>query len=423
MKKICVKETTALSGMVNVQGSKNTVLPVMAATLLSSGITVISNCPDIEDVHAMCALLECLHVKTDLKRNVLTIDTSQAAFEPLPFCLTGKLRSSILLSGAMLAKWHRAELGMPGGCAIGRRPIDLHLEGFVRMHADVRLQQNMLICESFYLQGCDYHLRFPSVGATENMLLAAAGAKGRTVLRGAAVEPEIVELCRYLVSMGVLIEGIGTDVLVIKGTGSLAPSNYENVYDRIVAGTYLLAAAGIPGRFLLKGISDTAYMENSIDVAVRLGVRAEREQDGLLIQSTGVVRSGLFESGIHPAFPTDLLPVLIPVLLKAEGESRVRETIFENRLGIVKELNRLGAGIRVNGQTASIPGGVKLSGGSVTATDLRQGAGLVIAGLMMNGTTVVSDIGYIERGYEDIVRDLQAIGAQVHYDERLDDGK
>lgn len=284
LKAISVKEAALLKGSIEIQGSKNTVLPIMAATLLSSGISVIYNCPMIEDVQVMCQLLECLHVKTRLEDHVLTIDTRNASYEVLPDTLTKKLRSSVLLLGPVLARWQKAEIGMPGGCAIGQRPIDIHLEGLMRMNVDVRVHKDILTCETFYLQGTEYHLHFPSVGATENLIMAAVGAKGRTILRGAAKEPEIIELCNYLLSMGALIEGVGTDVLIIKGTGELTPCDYCNVYDRIVAGTYLLMAAAVPSDIKLTGIEDIHYLKNVIQVASKLGVNVIKFEHYLSIQ-------------------------------------------------------------------------------------------------------------------------------------------
>ena len=415
LKAISVKEAALLKGNIEIQGSKNTVLPIMAATLLSSGISVIYNCPMIEDVQVMCQLLECLHVRTRLEDHVLTIDTRNASYEVLPDTLTKKLRSSVLLLGPVLARWQKAEIGMPGGCAIGQRPIDIHLEGLVRMNVDVNVHKGILTCETFYLQGTEYHLRFPSVGATENLIMAAVGAKGRTILRGAAKEPEIIELCNYLLSMGALIEGVGTDVLIIKGTQELTSCDYCNVYDRIVAGTYLLMAAAVPSDIKLTGIEDIHYLKNVIQVASKLGVNVIKFEHYLSVQSFGKVFANDFETGIYPEFPTDLQPVLLTVLLKAGQDSSVTETVFENRFGIVKELAKLDAVIEIKGQTAFIKGNAKLQGHTVKAADLRQGAALVIAGLICKGYTTVTDISYIERGYEDIVRDLQNVGVEVTY--------
>lgn len=415
LKAISVKEATALKGSIDIQGSKNTVLPIMAASLLAKGVSTIYNCPMIEDVFVMCKLLECLHVTTSLNEHVLTLDTTNASYEPLPYELTKKLRSSVLLLGPVLARWKRAEIGMPGGCAIGLRPVDIHLEGFVKMNVDVKLHKDILTCETYYLQGCEYHLRFPSVGATENLIMAAVGAKGRTILRGVAKEPEIIELCNYLSQMGALIEGIGSDVLIIKGSSTLSSCDYCNVYDRIVAGTYLLMAAAVPCDIKLTGIDDIRYIKNIIKVTASLGVNIIKFDQYLSVQSLGRTISGDFMTGIYPDFPTDLQPVLITVLLKAVENSSVTETVFENRFGIVKELNRLNADIKVKNQTATIMGNRSLQGHTVKATDLRQGAALVIAGLISKGYTTVTDISFIERGYEDIVKDLQKVGAQISY--------
>ena len=415
MKAISMKETGRLNGTITIQGSKNTVLPIMAATVLGSGIFVIENCPAIEDVYAMCELLQCLQIHTTLKGHTLTIDTTRAAYAPLPYEMTSRLRSSILLLGPMLARWQQAEIGMPGGCAIGLRPIDIHLEGLMKMNVDFQMRNQILYCNTYHLQGCEYHLRFPSVGATENLILAAAGAVGRTILRGAAKEPEIIELCQYLQQMGVLIEGVGTDVLTIKGTSQFVACDYNNVYDRIVAGTYLLMAAAIPCDIKMKGIDDVRYMANVIRVASQLGAQVVRMDSYLEVQSNGWVNPGTFQTGSYPEFPTDLQPVLVAALLRGQGISYVEETVFEKRFSVVSELRKLGAEIEIQNQTLKISGGNCLQGHTVKAADLRQGAALVLAGLISKGYTTVTDISYIERGYEDIVEDLRQLGAKIQY--------
>lgn len=415
LKAISVKEASELKGSIVIQGSKNTVLPIMAASLLGDGVTKIYNCPDIEDVRVMCELLHCLHVTTEFKNHVLVIDTTNACYASLPYELTSRLRSSVLLLGPMLAKWQKAELGMPGGCAIGMRPIDIHLEGFMKMNVDVKLHRDVLTCTSYYLQGTELRLRFPSVGATENLIMAAVGAKGRTILRGVAKEPEIIELCNHLMCMGVLMEGVGTDVLIIKGTGEINCCDYCNVYDRIVAGTYLLMMAAVPGNIKLIGIEDIHYIKNIINIVTKIGVNVVFFGNYLRVESFGSIHGGDFKTGIYPEFPTDLQPILMTVLTKACDDSSLTETVFEKRFHIVDELIKLGAVIEVDGQKAYIKGGSHMQGHTVKATDLRQGAALVVAGLLSRGFTTVTDISYIERGYEDIVRDLRGVGVQIDY--------
>lgn len=427
-----MRETAFLKGTIEIQGSKNTVLPIIAATILTNGISVIHNCPDIRDVHVMCELLHCLNITTCYAEHVLTINTEQACYAPLPYTLTCKLRSSVLMLGPMLARWGRAELGMPGGCAIGTRPIDIHLEGLNKMNVDIQMDHDVLSCSTFYLQGCEFHLRYPSVGATENLLMAAAGAKGRTILRGAAKEPEIVELCNYLLSIGVLIEGVGTDVLVIKGSRYLVCADYVNVYDRIVAGTYLLMAAAIPCDLVLTGIDDIHYIKNIIRACARLGVNVIRLDSCLRVQGSGHVTAGDYVTGIYPEFPTDLQPMLITALTRAEGKSTVLETVFENRFSIVEELTKLNGDLYVDGNRVVIHGErrekqcdmfggaaclrpCRLIGHTVRATDLRQGAALVFAGMLAKGYTTITDVTYIERGYEDIIRDLRGVGVEISY--------
>ena len=415
MGEIRVCKAEALKGNIEIQGSKNTVLPIMAATLLCSGVSVIYNCPMIDDVEIMCQLLECLQVKTKLENHVLTIDTREATYAPLPSLLTTRLRSSVMLLGPILARWKKVESGFPGGCDIGLRPIDIHLQGFSKMNVEIQEEDCILTGYVYHLQGGDIHLRFPSVGATENLLMLAVTAKGRTILRGVAKEPEIVELCNYLISMGALIEGVGTDTLIIKGTNQLSAVDYCNVYDRIVAGTYLLMTAAIPSNIQLSGIDDIRYIKNIINVAVELGVNVIKHDNYLSVRSVGKTKGGSFKTGIYPEFPTDLLPVLIAVLMKATDESTIEETIFEKRLGILTELEKLGATFQVKNGVVSCKGSRGLEGCSLYAKDLRQGAALVIAGLLSAGVTTVKDILYIERGYENIVKDLENVGAQIEY--------
>lgn len=415
LKAISVKGTSVLKGSIEIQGSKNTVLPIMAASILTTGITKITNCPMIEDVIVMGQLLECLGIKTTLTEHVLTIDTTDIHYANLSYELTCKLRSSVLLLGPMLARFHKANIGLPGGCAIGERPIDIHLEGFMNMNGDVFLEKDCVRCEAYHLQGCEFRLRFPSVGATENLLMAASGATGITILRGAAKEPEIIALCNYLVSIGVLIEGIGTDVLIIKGTKSYVCCDFYNPYDRIVAGTYILMSAAIPSDIRLYGIHDLSLIGNVIKVARQLGVTVVAFDDYVSVHSTGNVEGGYFVTGTYPEFPTDLQPVLIAVLMKSRVDSSVTETIFEDRFGIVEPLQRLGGNVYQKGKNVCISFSNGLYGHTVKATDLRQGAALVVAGLLCEGYTTITDVAFIERGYEDIVGDLQKVNVDIEY--------
>ncbi len=417
MREIRVEKAEQLKGDIVVQGSKNTVLPIMAATLLGTGVSVIYNCPMIEDVVVMCQLLECLNVKTRLENHVLTIDTRKARYAVLPCSLTTRLRSSVLLLGPILARWNKVELGVPGGCAIGLRPIDIHLQGFSKMNVDIRVEGCRVIGSADSLQGGEICLRFPSVGATENLIMTAVLAPGKTTLLGVAKEPEIIELCKYLISMGACIEGVGTDTLTINGVAKLMAHDCEIVFDRIVAGTYLLMATAVPSDIRLCGIEDIGYIKNIIKVASELGANIVKYDNVLRVQSVGSIQGGDFVTGIYPQFPTDLLPVLIAVLTKAENPSRVEETIFENRLSIVRELEKTGALFQVEERKVSVKPSGQQTGRVLKATDLRQGAALVVAGLLCKGNTTVTDIAYIERGYEDIVKDLQKVGAKIAYAE------
>lgn len=415
LKAISVKGVTSLKGNIEIQGSKNTVLPIIAASILTTGITRIYNCPQIEDVSVMCQLLHCLGVETKMENHTLEINTEKICYGVLPGELTCKLRSSILLLGPMLSRFHKAEIGMPGGCDIGARPIDIHLDGLMGMNVNISKECDFLSCNCYHLQGCDYRLRFPSVGATENLLMAAVGATGRTILRGAAKEPEVIELCKYLVSIGAVIEGIGTDLLVVKGTCEFVSSDYENPYDRIVAGTYILMATAISSDIRLYGIKDIRYIANIINLVRNMGVTIVTFPDYISIHSTGTIKGGNFVTGIYPDFPTDLQPLLITVLMKSHEESTVKETIFENRFGIVESLQRLGGNVYKKGNVVYVRFSENLCGHTVKATDLRQGAALVVAGLLCEGYTTITDVSYILRGYEDIVKDLTGLGIAIEY--------
>lgn len=414
LKAISVKGTSCIKGCIKIQGSKNTVLPIMAATLLTSGVTRIYNCPMIDDVYVMCDLLSCLGVVTSLDEHVLTVDTSNVRYAELPYDLTGKLRSSILLLGPMLVRFHKACIGMPGGCDIGARPIDLHLEGMMKMNVGVLIHKKVLTCECFHLQCCEYELRVPSVGATENLIMTAVGAMGRTVLKGVAREPEIIELCNYLVGIGVVIDGIGTDTLIIRGKCTLQCCDYHNPYDRVVAGTYLLMAASLPSDLKLSGIHPVSYIANIIKTVKMLGASVVVMDDYMTIQSEGNVSGGDFATGCFPEFPTDLQSVLVACLTKAGGISTVSETIFEKRFSIVSELQKLNANIIQKGKMMVVHPSC-MQGHTVKATDLRQGAALIVAGVLANGYTTVTDVSFVERGYENIVLDLKQIGVEIEY--------
>ena len=415
LNRICVKKAERLKGNIQIQGSKNTVLPIIASTVLCSGISKIHNCPCIKDVDVMIDILKTLGADVEFTDHVLTVDTTNIKNSKLLPDFTGKLRSSVMFLGPLIGRYKEAYIGYPGGCLIGTRPIDMHLEGLVQMNVGVRLEKDQICCKTYYLQGNVIHLRFPSVGATENLVMAAVLAYGRTIIRNSAKEPEVIELCNHLCNMGALIEGIGTDTLIIKGVSRLYPADYCNVFDRIVAGTYMLAAAAVKSDINLIGIDHIDYIKNVIETAVRLGVNVVKKGNVLTVSSLGKVKKGEFATGIYPGFPTDLQPVLMAVLLKGDGVSHLTESIFENRFGLAKELGKLGADVSVEEEVASVFPCKDLKGNDVYARDLRGGAALVVAGMLSEGITTVHDIRHVLRGYEDIVDDMRTLGVDIQY--------
>lgn len=402
-----------LTGEVFVQGSKNAVLPILAATILINGVCILKNCPDISDVDCMLRLLRCLGCKADRDKDTLIIDTSAVCENRLPGELVTCMRSSVMLLGPLLAVCKETTMNYPGGCVIGERPIDIHLHVLEKMGASFVLEKDSVKGIAPRLIGNRISLRFPSVGATENGIMAAVLAKGTTILQNCAKEPEIRQLCDFLNKAGAKISGVGGSELIIEGVKQLNPITYIVEPDRIVAGTYLLSVAATGGSAHLRK-APFEEMKAVINVAERLGCVVERTTDGILVKREGWLRPlPYIETKVYPGFPTDLQSVLIAALAVAEGESIVEESIFSDRFKIAGELNRMGADITVKGNRAYIRGVTQLYGRDVFASDLRGGAALVLAGIMAKGETNIRNCHYIERGYEDICRDYRLLGADV----------
>lgn len=412
MSKLEVEGMHRLDGEVRVQGSKNAVLPILSACVLNKGETVLHGCPKIRDVSSMLEALESAGAKVNWEKDVLILDTS--VMEPVPFIeKAGYMRSSVMLLGSFLARFGEATLGYPGGCCIGTRPIDLHEQALGAMGAVFCEEETHLKARCQGLEGCDLYLPYPSVGVTENVLLAAAKASGMTRIYGAAKEPEIGELCRFLTAMGVRIDGIGTQNLSVIGGGLKTHLEYRICPDRIVAGTYLLAAVAAGGDVILRD-APLEHMKSTIQTVGRLGAAMHRDGYDIRIQMKKKPH-GLpyLRTAPFPGFPTDLQSPLLAALCKADGPSRIEESVFENRFLIVKELEKMGAEVRIEKQTASIIPAERLSGNDLYAKDLRGGAALVIAALEAEGTSVIHNAEIISRGYEDIAGDLQALGAAI----------
>ena len=407
-----------LHGSVRIQGSKNATLPILAACLLISGKCVIHNCPMITDVTYMIKLLEYAGCIVERKGSTIIIDASHISEFRLPGSYVRKMRSSVIMMGALLGRIHEVGIDYPGGCVIGERPIDLHLRGLEMLGAEISVEGNYIYASAKKLQGTTISFPFSSVGATQNVLLAAVLAEGETCIQNAAKEPEIEALCDFLKLAGADIEGIGTEQIVVRGVKELHPVEYEMISDRIVAGTYLFAAMAAGGEIALKSVP-ISQLESVLHVIRDMGGELlVRKEELTVALRVGVNTKNLpfIETDVYPGFPTDLQSPLLVTAVVTKGSLLLKERIFSGRFKIVEELRRMGADIKENQDSVLIGGNAALEGRNVIARELRGGAALVIAGLAASGITTVMDISYIYRGYEDIVRDLRALDACITID-------
>lgn len=402
-----------LDGQTTIQGSKNASLPILAATLLIDGTCEIENCPDISDVYHMQRLLESLGCKVEREGTLVRVNTQGFSECDMPSDSVCVMRSSVMLVGALLAKTGKICMEYPGGCVIGARPIDLHLRSLRQMGVTITESEDGFCAETTRLRGAVLRLPFVSVGTTENLILAAVLAEGETVIESAAREPEIQALCDFLRCAGAKIEGAGTERLVIHGVERLDPVRYRVPADRIVAGTYLSACMCAGGHVFLKD-APVSHMESVLDYAVRMGAAISYEADGILV--AGRDHESVCDTvvtGCYPEFPTDMQSLFMVVMALSGQAGRIEETVFENRFRIVPELCRMGADITVQGNVAHIGRSAGFHGAIVQAKELRGGAALVIAALAADGTSIVTNRHYIDRGYEDIVLNLRALGAKA----------
>jgi UDP-N-acetylglucosamine 1-carboxyvinyltransferase len=414
MDAIRIRGGKPLRGKVQVSGAKNAALPILCATLLSDGESVLRNVPALRDIDTTAALIRFLGRGCDIDPPRARIAASTGDVRPeAPYELVKQMRASVLVLGPLLARYGRARVSLPGGCAIGARPIDQHLKGLEAMGANIKLVHGYVHAESSRLRGAEICFDLPTVTGTENLMMAAALAKGRTTLVNAAREPEVEELGRVLNKMGAHVEGAGTDIITIEGKDELAPFDHAIIADRIEAGTFMVAAAATRGDVEVVG----APLEDLEPVVVKLrraGVEVAREADAVRVRVPGKLRAVNVTTAPHPGFPTDMQAQFMVLMCAAEGESVVTETIFENRFMHVPELLRMGANIEVRGHTAIVNGVSQLSGASVMATDLRASASLVIAGLVASeGETEVQRVYHLDRGYEHIEKKLAGLGADV----------
>ena len=422
MEQLVIHGGNALRGRVKISGAKNAVLPIIAAALLGSrGVSVLDDVPALEDVYTISSVLRSLGVKADYaaKEHRLTIDASRIETVAAPYELVRKMRASFLIMGPLLAREGRAEISLPGGCAIGTRPIDLHLKGFEALGAKIDITQGAIHASAPHgLKGARIYFDFPSVGATENVMMAASCAEGQTILENPALEPEIVDLANYLNVMGAHIRGAGTNQIKIDGVPGLVAAGYTIIPDRIEAGTYMVAAAMTGGDVFI----ENAISEHLKPVVAKLkeaGAQIEEDIAGIRVRSDGAIKAIDLKTMPYPGFPTDMQAQFMAMLAIAEGTSVVTETVFENRFMHVEELQHMGASIRVDGRTATVEGGRPLTGAAVRATDLRAGAAMVLAGLVADGETRVGYIHHIDRGYDDLVAKLVALGADIRRTEGI----
>ncbi|MDI3269280.1 MAG: UDP-N-acetylglucosamine 1-carboxyvinyltransferase [Bacillota bacterium] len=414
MQQIAIAGGQRLTGTVAVHAAKNAALPIMAASLLAGSTSSLKEIPPIEDVETMKALLVSLGVDLFEEGDTLRVGAHHDLSTHAGYDLTRKMRASILIMGPLLARMGRVEVGMPGGCAIGARPIDLHLKGFAALGAEVEERPGWVEARapSGGLRGSHIYLDYPSVGATENIMMAAIMARGTTTIENAAEEPEVVDLANFLNSMGGRVQGAGTRVIRIDGVRELQGASYTPIPDRLEAGTFLVAAVATGSLLTVENVVPD-HLAAILAKLREVGAAIEVEDDRVTVEAPAKIQATNVKTLPYPGFPTDMQAPFMVLLATADGESTVTETVFENRFRHVEELRRMGARIKVEGSVAVVQGVPHLKGAPVTATDLRAGAALVLAGLAAQGQTVISGVHHIDRGYHRLVERLQQLGAQI----------
>ncbi len=415
MEKLVVKGGNRLVGTVKTSGAKNAVLPIIAASILGTTPSRLDEVPMLEDVHTISEVLKCLGMKVKCQpaANVLDIDSTEITSYEAPYELVRTMRASFLVMGPLLARIGKARISMPGGCAIGARPIDIHLKGFEALGVNIEQGHGYIEASAPEgLKGTSIYFDFPSVGATENIMMAAALAEGTTILENVAEEPEIVDLANYLNKMGAKIRGAGTDTIRIEGVKELHGADYTIIPDRIEAGTYMIAAAMTGGDVVVENVLPE-HQKPLIAKLREAGAIVEEDIDKVRVIGTSPLKAVSIKTLPYPGFPTDMQAQMMAMMVISEGRSKVTETVFENRFMHVVELNRMGAQISTEGRSAVIDGPSKLTGCDVRATDLRAGAAMILAGLVAEGTTRIGDLHHIDRGYENIVAKLKNLGADI----------
>ncbi|HDG9285198.1 TPA: UDP-N-acetylglucosamine 1-carboxyvinyltransferase [Staphylococcus aureus] len=421
MDKIVIKGGNKLTGEVKVEGAKNAVLPILTASLLASDKpSKLVNVPALSDVETINNVLTTLNADVTYKKdeNAVVVDATKTLNEEAPYEYVSKMRASILVMGPLLARLGHAIVALPGGCAIGSRPIEQHIKGFEALGAEIHLENgNIYANAKDGLKGTSIHLDFPSVGATQNIIMAASLAKGKTLIENAAKEPEIVDLANYINEMGGRITGAGTDTITINGVESLHGVEHAIIPDRIEAGTLLIAGAITRGDIFVRG-AIKEHMASLVYKLEEMGVELEYQEDGIRVRAEGDLQPVDIKTLPHPGFPTDMQSQMMALLLTANGHKVVTETVFENRFMHVAEFKRMNANINVEGRSAKLEGKSQMQGAQVKATDLRAAAALILAGLVADGKTSVTELTHLDRGYVDLHGKLKQLGADI---ERIND--
>ncbi len=413
MERYVIKGGNPLAGEVEIAGAKNAALAILAAAIMTDETVVIENMPDVRDTNVLLeAIQEIGAVVERLDRSTVRVNGSTITDVSVDYEFIKKIRASYYLLGALLGKYKHAEVPLPGGCNIGSRPIDQHLKGFRALGASVEIRHGAIVTKAERLKGSHIFLDMVSVGATINIMMAASLASGRTIIENAAREPHVVDVANFLNSMGANIKGAGTDVIRIRGVEKLHKAEYSIIPDQIEAGTFMFAAAATRGDVLVKNVIPK-HLEATTAKLEEIGCEVMEFDDSVRVIASGDLRRTHVKTLPYPGYPTDMQPQIAATLATAKGTSIVTESIFENRFKYVDELSRMGANIKVQGNTAIIDGVEKLTGARVSASDLRAGAALVIAGLSAEGITIVDDIVYIQRGYEEFEVKLRSLGAEI----------
>lgn len=412
MEKYIIEGGHKLEGVVKISGSKNAALPIIAATILNAGISIIENCPNIHDVKMMFTILEELGATIEKQDNKIIIDTSNINKVEISANLMREMRSSVIIAGALLGRFKKCTFTYPGGCEIGARPINMHIDGFKQLGVEVNEEYGYISCQTEKLKATDITLDFPSVGATENIMLASCLADGTTYIRNVAREPEIKDLQEFLNAMGASVKGAGSNTIIISGVKKLHDVEHKVISDRIEAGTYLCMAMATHGYVELKNVNPEHIFAITHKLK-RMGAKVKSSTNSVTLETNTKILPTTIKTNPYPGFPTDMQSQIAALLTTVKGTSIIVENIFENRFKYANELIRMGANISIEGRTAIIQGVPKLYGTEVETKDLRGGAALVLAGLMAEGITTISGINYLERGYENLTRKLSIIGAKI----------